>query len=208
MCCVTLRQTRLTRGPCFPDTVRCSYSDWARPLMTRTSPWSSRIGEGTDLGASTHLELHRIAYTHTDYELGRILWAGVTVQVHSRWHLPLVHHGDKKGATLHHKPITPSQMALLVCGLTAAPRPYAYEHRQSCPGVTQAVSYDPRWLHRTLQWSRLAGSIRVTRIGSQEPPGGWKVSPRSSWTTSYLVLVAVRVRAPQPAPPTGRLVEN
>ena len=29
-------------------------------------------------------------------------------------------------------------MALLVCGLTAAPCPYLYEHRQSCPGVTQA----------------------------------------------------------------------
>ena len=25
--------------------------------------------------ATTHLELHRIALTHTDYELGRILWA-------------------------------------------------------------------------------------------------------------------------------------
>ena len=42
---------------------------------------------------------------------------------------------------LPHKPITPSQMALLVCGLTAAPCPYLYEHRQSCPGVTQAVLY-------------------------------------------------------------------
>ena len=73
---------------------------------------------------------------------------------------PLALHGDKKDATLLHKPVTPSQMEPLVCGLTAAPRPYAYEHRQSCPGVTQAVSYDPRFLHCTLAWSRVAGSIR------------------------------------------------
>ena len=45
------------------------------------------------------------------------------------------HQGDKKGATLLHKPKTPSPMALLVCGLTAAPCPYSYEHRQSCPKV-------------------------------------------------------------------------
>ena len=57
-------------------------------------------------------------------------------------HSFLPHQGDKKGATLLHKLITPSQMALLVCGLTAAPSPYLYEHRQSCPGVTQAVSYE------------------------------------------------------------------
>ena len=42
----------------------------------------------------------------------------------------LSHQGDKKGATLPHKLITPSQMALLVCGLTAAPCPYLYAHRQ------------------------------------------------------------------------------
>ena len=52
----------------------------------------------------------------------------------------LPHQGDKKGATLPHKPITPRQMASLVCGLTAAPCPYLYGHRQSCPGVTQAVT--------------------------------------------------------------------
>ena len=58
-----------------------------------------------------------------------------------RWHIPSYHTKViKKGAVLPHKPITPSQMALLVCGLTAAPCPYLYEHRQSCPGVTQAVS--------------------------------------------------------------------
>ena len=55
----------------------------------------------------------------------------------------LPHPGDKKGAILPQKPITPYQIASLVCGLTAAPRAYWYGHRQSCPGVTQAVSYDP-----------------------------------------------------------------
>ena len=76
----------------------------------------------------------------------------------------LPHQGDKKGATLHHKPITPSQMALLVCGLTAAPSPYLCEHRQSCPGVTQAVLYEPRFIHSTRKWSRLAGNVQVLPI--------------------------------------------
>ena len=53
----------------------------------------------------------------------------------------------RRGATLLHKLITPSQMASLVCGLTAAPCPYLYEHRQTCPGVTQAVLYEPCFLH-------------------------------------------------------------
>ena len=79
-------------------------------------------------------------------------------------HSPLPHQGDKRGATLHHKPINPSQMALLVCGLTAAPYPYLYGHRQSCPGVTQAVSCDPRVIHPTRRWSRLAGNIRALAL--------------------------------------------
>ena len=63
-----------------------------------------------------------------------------------------------------HKPITPSQMVLSVCGLTAAPCPFLYGHRQSCPGVTQAVSYAPRVLHSTQRWSRLAGNIRALAL--------------------------------------------
>ena len=76
----------------------------------------------------------------------------------------LPHQGDKRGATLLHKPITPCQTASLVCGLTAAPCPCAYEHRQSCPGVTQAVSYEPCFLHPTRRWSRLAGNIRALAL--------------------------------------------
>ena len=74
---------------------------------------------------------------------------------------PLAHQGDKRGATLLHKPITPSKMKSLVCGLTAALRPYACEHRQSCPGVTQAVSSLSRFIHSTRRWSRVAGNIRA-----------------------------------------------
>ena len=59
-------------------------------------------------------------------------------------------------------PITPSQMAASVCGLTAASCPYWCEHRQSCPGVTKAVSYEPCFLHSTRRRSRLAG--RHTRF--------------------------------------------
>ena len=76
----------------------------------------------------------------------------------------LPHQGDKRGTTLPHKPITSFQMALLVCGLTAAPCPCLYEHRQSCPGVTQAVSYVPCFLHPTRRWSRLTGNIQVLAI--------------------------------------------
>ena len=72
MCRVTHRYVRLTRGPCSPDTVRCAYSNCAGPSMTRRSPWSSVIEEGTiTRRATTHLELHRIAQAHTNYELGR-----------------------------------------------------------------------------------------------------------------------------------------
>ena len=63
-----------------------------------------------------------------------------------------------------HKPTTPSQMALLVCGLTAAPCPHWYEHRQSCPGVTQAVLYVHRFIHSTRRWSRLAGNKQVLAL--------------------------------------------
>ena len=77
----------------------------------------------------------------------------------------LPHQGDKKGATLPHKPIiTPSQMAFSVYGLTGAPCPYLYGHRQSCPGVTQAVLYEPRFIHSTRRWSRLAGNIQVLAL--------------------------------------------
>ena len=57
-----------------------------------------------------------------------------------------------------------SQMASSVSGLTAAPRPYLYGHRQSCPGVTQAVSYDPREIHPTRRWSRFSGSIQALAL--------------------------------------------
>ena len=77
---------------------------------------------------------------------------------------PLAHQGDKRGAILLHKPITPHHMALLVCGLTAAPCPYLYGHRQSCPGVTQAVSCVPCFLHFTRRRSRLAGNIRALAL--------------------------------------------
>ena len=62
MCCATQRKVRLTRGPCSPDAVQCTYSVCVRPSMTRRSPWSNVIREGTSpLHATTHLELHRIA---------------------------------------------------------------------------------------------------------------------------------------------------
>ena len=86
------------------------------------------------------------------------------VQVHPVGSFPLAHQGDKKGATLLHIPIIPFQMALLVCGLTAAPCHYLYEHTQSCSGVTQAVSFAPRFIHSTQRWSRLGGNIQVLTL--------------------------------------------
>ena len=47
MCCATQRKVRLTRGPCRPDAVQCTYSDCVGPSMTRRSPWSNVIREGT-----------------------------------------------------------------------------------------------------------------------------------------------------------------
>ena len=40
------RYLRLTRGPCSSEEVESSYSDWAKPSMTKRSPWSSLIEEG------------------------------------------------------------------------------------------------------------------------------------------------------------------
>ena len=153
---VVAQKVRLSRGPCSSDAVQCSYSDWARPSMTRTSPWSIRFEEGklpdTRRRTMNSTEFPKLKLTMSLGEFcgpnkgslslcqrindpGPAYWFRFTPVGTSI----LPRQGDKKGATLLHKPITPSQMALLVCGLTAAPCPYLYEHRQSCPGVTQAV---------------------------------------------------------------------
>ena len=166
MCCVTQQYVRLTRGPCSPDTVRCAYSNCARPSMTRRSPWSSVIEEGTSHDA-------RRTWNSTEWPkliltLSFGLFCGPdwdSLSQCQRMHdlelayrfkftpvgtFPLAHQGDKRGATLLHKPTTPSQ----ICGLTAAPCPYLYGHRQACPGVTQAVLYESCFLHPTRRWSR------------------------------------------------------
>ena len=154
------------RRRAMPCTGQCSYSERAGPSMTRTSPWSSRIEEGTLPDARRRTmnstEFPKLKLTMS---LGKFCGPNKdSLSLCQRTHDPepaywfrftpvgtsfLPHQGDKKGATLPHKPTTPSQMALLVCGLTAAPRPYLYGHRQSCPGVTQAVSYVPREIHPT-----------------------------------------------------------
>ena len=164
--------------------MQCSQSDWARPSMTRKSPWSSRIEEGTLPGArrrtmnSTEFPKLKLTMSLGEFcgpnkgslslcqrinDPGPAYWFRFT---------PVgTHQGDKKGATLLHKQITPSKMALLVCGLTAAPCPYFYEHRQSCPGVTQAVLYASRFIHSTRKWSRLARNIQYLALpfGTQIP---------------------------------------
>ena len=166
MCCATQRKVRLTRGPCSPDAVQCTYSDCVRPSMTRRSPWSNAIREGTSpcprrrtlkstelpkliltmsLGAFCGPNKGSLSLCQRINELGPEYQFKFTPVGNSL----LPHQGDKRGATLPHKPITPRQMASLVCGLIAAPCPYWYEHRQSCPGVTQAVSYVPCFLHPT-----------------------------------------------------------
>ena len=152
MCCATQRNVRLTRGPCSPDAVQCTYSDCVEPSMTRRLPWSNVIREGTlpcpltmSLGEFCGPNKGSSSLCQRIHELGPEYRFKFTPVGNSL----LPHQGDKRGATLPHKPITPRQMASLVCGLTAAPCPYLYEHRQSCPGVTQAVSYVPREIHRT-----------------------------------------------------------
>ena len=106
------------------------------------------------------MELHRMAQTQTDNELRQILWA----EQGSRYrcaneqmildqrtgsdslplaHSLLAHQGDKRGATLPHKPIT-TPIPDGVIGLwsdSCSMSILLYEHRQSCPGVTQAVLY-------------------------------------------------------------------
>ena len=168
--------------------------------MTRTSPWSSRIEEGTLPGArrramnSTEFPGLKLTLSFGEFcgpnkgslslcqrisDPGPAYWFRFTPVVTSF----LPHQGDKKGATLLHKPITPFQMALLVCGLTAAPCPYLFEHRESCPGVTQVVWYAPRVLHPTRRWSRLAGNIRALALPfstQTKSPTVWFHTPSSS----------------------------
>ena len=156
----------------------CTYSDWARPSMSKRSPWSSLIGDGTSSGARRRTwnstEQLQIILTLSLGEfcgpnkgsLSQCQGMCDSKPAHRFRFIPVgtspfAHHGDKRGATLHHKPSAPSQMASSVCGLTAAPRPYSCGHRQSCPGVTRAVSNDPRFLHSTRRWRRLEGSIRA-----------------------------------------------
>ena len=170
----------LTGGPCSPDAVQCTYSDCVRPSMTRRSPWSNVIREGTLPCARRTLNSTELPKLILTMSLGAFcgpnkgslsLCQGIhDPEAEYRFKFtpvgisPSAHQCDKRGATLPHKPITPSQLALSVCGLTAAPRPHWYEHRQSCPGVTQAVLYVPRFIHSTSRWSRLAGNIQVLAL--------------------------------------------
>ena len=116
--------------------------------MTKRSPWSSVIVEGTSPGARrtwNTIEWPKLIMTKS---LGLFCWPNkdsfsLCQRVHDlgtayRFKFTpvgtflLAHQGDKRGATLLHKPITSPQTASLVCGLTAAPRPYWRGDRQSC----------------------------------------------------------------------------
>ena len=135
-------RVRLTRGPCSPDAVQCTYSDCVRPSMTRRSPWSSRNQKRVhlpcprrrtlnstelpkliltmSLGAFCGPNKGSLSLCQRIHELGpehRFKFTPVGTSL-------LAHQGDKRGATLPHKPITPRQTASLVCGLIAAPCPY------------------------------------------------------------------------------------
>ena len=140
MCCATQRNVRLTRGPCSPDAVQCTYSDCVRPSMARRSPWSNVIREGTlprprrtlnstelpkliltmSLGEFCGPNKGSLSLCQRIHELGPEYRFKFTPVGNSL----LPHQGDKRGTTLPHKLITPRQMASLVCGLTAAPCPY------------------------------------------------------------------------------------
>ena len=113
MCCATQRNVRLTRGPCSPDAVQCTYSDCVRPSMTRRSPWSNVIREGTLLRPRRTLnstELPKLMLTMSlgefcgpnkgslslcqrIHELGPEYWFKFTPVGNSL----LSHQGDKRG---------------------------------------------------------------------------------------------------------------
>ena len=138
MCCAIHRNVRLIREPCSPDAAQCSYSDWARPSMTRMSPWSSRIEDSTSPGARRRtLNFTEFRKLKLTMSLGEFCGPNKgSLSLCQRMYdpepeywfrftpvgiFPLSHQSDQRGATLSHKPMTPSQMALLVWGLTAAP---------------------------------------------------------------------------------------
>ena len=118
-CCATQRKVRVTRGPCSPDAVQCTFSDCVRPSngirgnftlhATQILTMSSGAFCGPNKGSLSLCQ--RIHQFGPEY---RFKFTPVGTSL-------LAHQGDKRGATLPHKPITPCQMASLVCGLTAAP---------------------------------------------------------------------------------------
>ena len=100
-------------------------------------------------------------------------------------------------ATLPHKPITASQMESLVWGLTAAPRPHSCGRRQSCPGVTQAVSYDPCFLQSIRPTSK-SGRTQTSKATSTN--SGLFTTRRRSRGRSHQLRLHHRKKQTSPYP--------
>ena len=136
MCCATQRKERLTPGPCncamfilrlgqtihgqevtmvqrnqrglpLPGARRCTSNSTEFPKLKLTMSFGAFCGPNKG-SLSLCQRIHELGPEY------RFKFPPVGTSL-------LAHQGDKRGATLLHKPRTPWQMASLLCGLTAAP---------------------------------------------------------------------------------------
>ena len=70
----THRNVWLTRGPCSPETVRCSHR-LRQTIHDQDVTMVQLNRRGDTAPPATNLELHRMAQAHANYELRLILWA-------------------------------------------------------------------------------------------------------------------------------------
>ena len=117
VCCVIQRNVGLSRGSCSPDTIRCTYSDWAGPSMTRRTPQSSRIEEGTSSGAQRRMSSGEFCGPNKG-SFSQCQWMCDPKKRSGLGSLPLAPPPShttqtKKGATLLHKQITDPRWSFL-----------------------------------------------------------------------------------------------
>ena len=92
--------------------------------------------------ATTQFEQARMSEAHTDNDLRLKRRPEQTLVIAMPWDTgsgSSAHQNVRRDATLLHRLTASVKTEGLACGRTA-PRPYLYEHEQTCPGGARAVS--------------------------------------------------------------------
>ena len=140
MCCVTRRNVRLSRGTLRPRH-RALFILRLRQTIHDQEVTMVQLNRSGDTARPPRRTLNSTEFPKLKLtmSLGKFcgpnkgslsLCQGICEPEPEYWFkftpvgkFPLAHQGDKRGATLPHKPITPFQIESFVCGLTAAPCP-------------------------------------------------------------------------------------